>query len=197
MLVPSTKITQRKILKTFDEAAEPSKESVAPVHDEPLNILVVGDRQFTDTLLAHRLSLHFPQVEAGAIPRALSIHTTMLPKPADVRALRWLENFLAPGIKRSSVDWGRYLLAQEIGAERAQTEVAAPSLSRFAKVRRTASQLAFAVHWLASAFHRLVAKFRSKSELAPNSIPLDGGRATRILRWIRSRLPGSRLVTRE
>ncbi|BEI92744.1 uncharacterized protein CcaverHIS019_0503720 [Cutaneotrichosporon cavernicola] len=57
--------------------------------EEPLRVLVVGDRQFTDVLLARRLEMY--GVKASAIL------TTDLPQPADVRLLRKLENYLAPG----------------------------------------------------------------------------------------------------
>ncbi|CAK9781312.1 hypothetical protein CC85DRAFT_312576 [Cutaneotrichosporon oleaginosum] len=65
------------------EEAKPATE------DEALRVLVVGDRQFTDVLLARRLELY------GA--HASAILTTALPQPADVRPLRKLEHYLAPG----------------------------------------------------------------------------------------------------
>ncbi|KIR43361.1 hypothetical protein I307_03557 [Cryptococcus deuterogattii 99/473] len=67
-----------------------------------LRILVIGDRLFTDTLLADRLSRRLPPLPATtpdvpSTPRVLSIYTTSLPQPRDVRPLRWLEEKLSQG----------------------------------------------------------------------------------------------------
>nr|ODN86520.1 HAD phosphatase, family IIIA [Cryptococcus depauperatus CBS 7841] len=64
---------------------------------ENLRILVIGDRLFTDTLLANRLSscLLSHESESSHLPRVLSIYTTSLPQPRDVRILRWVEERLS------------------------------------------------------------------------------------------------------
>jgi phosphatidylglycerophosphatase GEP4 len=73
----------------------------------PLRILVIGDRLFTDTLLAHRLSRLLPRQPS---PSVLSIHTTLLPQPNDVRLLRWVEDKLSKGrLRAGPVDWSRYV----------------------------------------------------------------------------------------
>lgn len=103
---------------------------------ESLRILVIGDRLFTDTLLANRLAklLASPtiskskkgessppsppipspsssQSSSSAVPSVISIHTTLLPQPKDVRLLRWLEHRLSKGrIRTGTTDWGRYIL---------------------------------------------------------------------------------------
>ena len=69
-------------------------EDIAP--NQPLRILVVGDRLATDVLLARRLSKHlastsnFPGLPED-LPPTISIITTELFKRRDVRILRWLE----------------------------------------------------------------------------------------------------------
>ena len=65
-------------------------DAVESKAEEPLRILVVGDRLFTDTLLAHRLSVTLPK-PTDSLPSVLSIHTTTLPQSNDVRFLRWVE----------------------------------------------------------------------------------------------------------
>ena len=69
------------------------------VMEQP-RIVVIGDRLFTDTLLAHQLGLQL-QLDEGygssSAPNVLSIHTTLLPQPNDVRILRWLEDILSRG----------------------------------------------------------------------------------------------------
>lgn len=57
----------------------------------PLRLLVVGDRLFTDTLLARQLDRHLPPASV------LSIQTTDLPQPNDVVPLRKLEERLTRG----------------------------------------------------------------------------------------------------
>lgn len=71
------------------QARKDSEDQKPATADEALRILVVGDRQFTDVLLARRLELYGAQ--------ATAVLTTALPQPADVRPLRRLENYLAPG----------------------------------------------------------------------------------------------------
>lgn len=83
MKIQSTAEIQSKSKTRKREEAKPETQ------DEPLRIVVVGDRQFTDVLLARRLEKK--GVEASAIL------TTDLPYPNDVRLLRKLENYLAPG----------------------------------------------------------------------------------------------------
>lgn len=84
-------------------------ESTDRQAEEPLRILVVGDRLFTDTLLAHRLSVMLPK-PATSLPSVLSIHTTTLPQPKDVRFLRWIEDKLSQRrLKEGKTDWGRYV----------------------------------------------------------------------------------------
>lgn len=84
-------------------------ESTDSRAEEPLRILVIGDRLFTDTLLAHRLSVTLPK-PANSLPSVLSIHTTTLPQPNDVRFLRWIEDKLSKGrLKEGPTDWGRYV----------------------------------------------------------------------------------------
>jgi phosphatidylglycerophosphatase GEP4 len=65
------------------------REELPETEGEALRVLVVGDRQFTDVLLARRLELY------GVA--ATAVLTTALPQPADVRPLRRLEAYLAPG----------------------------------------------------------------------------------------------------
>lgn len=70
---------------------------------EPLRVLVVGDRKFTDVLLARRLAL-YPDVVA------LSIQTTDLPQPKDVKLLRKLEDRLAgPKEDPAGAPWEAYV----------------------------------------------------------------------------------------
>ncbi|WWD09376.1 hypothetical protein V865_007499 [Kwoniella europaea PYCC6329] len=77
------------------EADSKQKKEVGVGVDD-LKILVIGDRLFTDTLLSHRLSLHLPKrKEEGVLPSVLSIYTTSLPQPKDVRILRWIEERLS------------------------------------------------------------------------------------------------------
>lgn len=106
---------------------------------EDLRILVIGDRMMTDTLLANRLANYLssstsstssisssssssspssntsalPSIAASAstipLPSVLSIHTTLLLQPKDVRPLRYIEEKLTRGrVREDSTDWGRY-----------------------------------------------------------------------------------------
>ncbi|WOO78428.1 Phosphatidylglycerophosphatase GEP4, mitochondrial [Vanrija pseudolonga] len=78
------------------EKLPPPEEEPAPTAPpatpSPLRLLVVGDRLFTDTLLARRLDKYLPA--PGSV---LSIQTTDLPQPNDVRPLRALEERLTRG----------------------------------------------------------------------------------------------------
>lgn len=60
----------------------------------PLRILVVGDRLFTDVLLARRLDTLLPPT-AAPLPPALSVVTTALPQPRDLRLVRRIESWLS------------------------------------------------------------------------------------------------------
>lgn len=86
----SKEVTDRKEEVKMEE----QREEEGSVDD--LRILVIGDRLFTDTLLAHRLSLLLPTANPSE-PNIISIHTTSLPQPNDVRFLRWLEETLSRG----------------------------------------------------------------------------------------------------
>lgn len=83
------------------------------MRDDPLRILVVGDRFATDVLLARRLSRHlsstseFP-ASPEDLPPTISIITTELFKRRDVRILRWLEKTWARmGDRPSAVERGK------------------------------------------------------------------------------------------
>jgi phosphatidylglycerophosphatase GEP4 len=95
-----------------DAPPPPPPATTAPVPPEPLRIVVVGDRLFTDTLQARELDRHLP---ASPVPATLSIQTTDLPQPNDVRFLRWLEDWLsgyklAHGGRTGGVAWDTYLI---------------------------------------------------------------------------------------
>jgi phosphatidylglycerophosphatase GEP4 len=84
-------------------AAEEAKEK------DDLRLLVIGDRLFTDTLLAHRMSKILPKSSPVA-PSVISIHTTGLLDPKDVRVLRWLEKKLSGDkLRAGPVDWSRFV----------------------------------------------------------------------------------------
>ena len=88
---------------------QPVESKTVETKEEP-RILVIGDRLFTDTLLAHRLSKYMKKDPADPVPKVLSIYTTTLPKPKDVLFLRWIEAKLSRGqIKAGTTDWGRYV----------------------------------------------------------------------------------------
>lgn len=206
MLIPSPKVKQRKITLSIDPPVQVMPEAPASKTDEPLRILVVGDRQFTDSLLAHRLSLHFPKPDLDS-PRVISIHTTLLPNPSDVRALRWLENFLSSGIRRSQVDWGRYILSHEYGTEAVEPNVTPAAPTWWSRTKKVWAMTVAASRSTVAGVKWVIAKFRQKpaaastSDLPPNSLPLDAPvdtrRAAKILTWLRSRLPGSKVITQE
>lgn len=131
--------------KAQEKTAEKSKAEATPARLEKerkkdaLRILVIGDRLFTDTLLANRLALHLKRqvktqnttsvvvpndpsspssanppisaIETPRIPSVISIHTTLLPQPKDVRVLRWIEDKLTRGrLRPGMIDWGRYII---------------------------------------------------------------------------------------
>ena len=107
---------------TTEEVGSASK--MDKVEKEDLRILVIGDRMFTDTLLANRLSKLIPTPSpatptpttstqtaspATTLPSVLSIHTTLLLQPSDVRLLRWIEELLTRGrVREGPIDWARY-----------------------------------------------------------------------------------------
>lgn len=92
---------------------------------EDLRILVIGDRLFTDTLLANRLARILPRpttetnnndaaitpASTTPVPSVISIHTTSLPQPKDVRLLRWVEDKLTKSrVREGPIDYGRYII---------------------------------------------------------------------------------------
>jgi hypothetical protein len=101
------------VVETRDAAAQPEKPHASErafIPDAPLRILVIGDRKFTDTLQARELDTY---LGASPFPSTLSIQTTNLPQPADVRILRRLENWLAGpdlahGGSAGGVTWSQY-----------------------------------------------------------------------------------------
>ncbi|KAK4688839.1 phosphatidylglycerophosphatase GEP4, partial [Tremellales sp. Uapishka_1] len=107
------------------------KEEKKEQERERLRILVVGDRLFTDTLLARRLSLYLPEAKKDdPVPSVLSIQTMTLPQPKDVRILRWLEDRLtASKLKESAIDWNRYIVPS-YGSSEPEVEVSAPPAAR-------------------------------------------------------------------
>lgn len=103
---PSMLSTRRPSTALQTPAPSPEPDTRPIVHRTPLDhpkILVIGDRLATDVLLARRLGAYYPrttrageqteQVETKLSDRlpALSIITTQLFKPSDLRLLRWLE----------------------------------------------------------------------------------------------------------
>ena len=123
----TTGVAQRKVTaSSTPTTAVPNERVSAPTftQDETTEeiltnpkILVIGDRLFTDIVLADRLSRLLPYNPpsssaslASAIPSVLSIYTTSLPQPNDVRPLRWLESTLSRGqVKSGSTDWSRFV----------------------------------------------------------------------------------------
>ena len=83
-------------LSSRDDADGDRKDS-----EEELRMVVIGDRAFTDVLLAKRIerllgSQHDTTPDGRELPpRVLAVQTTELPMPRDVRVLRWLEGRLA------------------------------------------------------------------------------------------------------
>lgn len=110
------------------ESSKGGKEDVlAQKQQEDLRILVIGDRLFTDTLLAHRLSRYLPSKDERNV---LSIHTTLLPQPNDVRFLRWIEEKLSRGrLREGQTDWGRYVRDPYGGVPRLSEIEAVPRLT--------------------------------------------------------------------
>lgn len=85
------------------EAREAGLKLPATHDEEPLRVLVVGDRKFTDVLLARRLAL-YPDVVT------LSIQNTAIPQPKDVRFLRRFEDWLAgPKDDPAGAPWEGYI----------------------------------------------------------------------------------------
>jgi phosphatidylglycerophosphatase GEP4 len=122
-----------------EEVAHEKREETTTVshsaqeEQEPLRILVIGDRMMTDTLLSNRLAKLLPAPSTTPtsaqpttitpspipIPSVISIHTTLLPQPKDVRLLRWLEEKLSKSqLRPGPIDWARYTIptAAEISA---------------------------------------------------------------------------------
>lgn len=100
---------ERSAEKTVNEkAGQKAGRLGGDVGGEELRLAVIGDRLLTDTLLAHRLSLHLPPSNPGSggelTPRVVSIHVTQLPEPRDVRFLRWIEERLSGGLTKGAVD---------------------------------------------------------------------------------------------
>jgi phosphatidylglycerophosphatase GEP4 len=90
----------------------------APGPTPPVRLLVIGDRLFTDTLLANRLR------KALGPDNVVSIQTTSLPLPSDVRFLRWIEARLSRNrLRTGKEDWGRFVIRDdaEEAASRAET----------------------------------------------------------------------------
>jgi hypothetical protein len=118
-----------EIVKERDEG----KVEKVKVEEEEVRVIVIGDRRFTDVLLANRLRTALPPTipksttathEESVIPstisvpsskpqdRVLSILTTDLPQPNDLRPIRYLENTLSQNLLRvGTEDWGRYTLS--------------------------------------------------------------------------------------
>jgi phosphatidylglycerophosphatase GEP4 len=104
---------------TPESTTSPAESTPAPApaaaSSDALRILVVGDRLFTDTLLARRLDMY---LGSSPSPPTLSIQTTDLPQPNDVRALRRLENWLS-GHKlahdghTAGIAWSQFVLPTE------------------------------------------------------------------------------------
>ncbi|OWT41006.1 hypothetical protein C362_01220 [Cryptococcus neoformans Bt1] len=98
---------------------------------EDLRILVIGDRLFTDTLLADRLSRHLRPLsattpEVPSIPRVLSIYTTSLPQPRDVRLLRWLEEKFSQG--KTKGDYSKFTIEENVLSSAADAPTTVPSI---------------------------------------------------------------------
>jgi hypothetical protein len=88
-------------------------EEVEKVEEE-VKVVVIGDRQFTDILMAHRLRLalppSIPTTGGSKQDRVISILTTHLPQPNDVIPLRWLEKALSRSkLRKGSEDWGKFV----------------------------------------------------------------------------------------
>ncbi|KAL7423825.1 hypothetical protein Q5752_001409 [Cryptotrichosporon argae] len=110
-----------------DDDSEPER---APADDEagadPLRIVVIGDRLFTDTLLAQQLR-RLVDSPGPARPAVLAVHTTELPV-RDVGVLRWLETTLSRGrlARANGVDWAAFDLDRRAAqAKRAEADAGA------------------------------------------------------------------------
>ncbi|WWD17932.1 hypothetical protein CI109_102377 [Kwoniella shandongensis] len=111
--------------KMTEAEAEGKEKNQTHSPNEPLRLVVIGDRLFTDTLLAHRLGLHLRSTTStshsksrtypNSLPPVLSIHTTSLPEAKDVRLLRWVEEKLTRGgrTKGDATQFARFLLKEE------------------------------------------------------------------------------------
>lgn len=84
-------------------APVPGTARGAAADKSALRVLVVGDRLFTDVLLARRLEKY------GV--RALAVQTTALPMPNDVRLLRRFEEWLSGrAMSPQAPMWARYVI---------------------------------------------------------------------------------------
>lgn len=115
-------------ISSTDRAHTLSKETLTA---EDLRLLVIGDRLFTDTLLADRLSRHLPPLSAAipdvpSIPRVLSIYTTSLPQPRDVRLLRWLEEKISQG--KTKGDYSKFITEENVLSSAADVSTTVPSI---------------------------------------------------------------------
>jgi phosphatidylglycerophosphatase GEP4 len=104
-----------KVAVDLEQASDSEKASSRVGYagsDEPPKIVVIGDRLFTDTLLAHRLRLHLGKGKESE--DVISIHTTRLPQPQDVRILRWIEERLAgKRLRQGKIDWSRFIMSPD------------------------------------------------------------------------------------
>ncbi|KAK8865883.1 hypothetical protein IAR55_001031 [Kwoniella newhampshirensis] len=166
-----------------EDSQQGNKAQVRPP-TEPLRLVVIGDRLFTDTLLAHRLSLYLrPLSKSTLLPTVLSIHTTSLPEPKDVRALRWLEEKLTRGRTKGGEDYSRFILQEE--------EVGLP-VEKEASSSRIPSRLS-ALRWLTPARWREI-------QVPPMTwhprtwkpLPLAAGTGRLLSRGARSLIRGGR-----
>ncbi|ORY28995.1 mitochondrial PGP phosphatase-domain-containing protein [Naematelia encephala] len=126
--------TQAPRTKTVEKDEE-KEGSVVGENDEhkqareDLRIIVIGDRLFTDMILAHRLSLYLPRPNNARDQRVISIQTTQLPDPSEARLLRWIENKLSRRrIKLGQVDWGRYVFDPQADSK---AEIRSPGVRRW------------------------------------------------------------------
>ena len=101
----SDKMAHEEATATGDSPSQGRTTALSDAGDS-LRVLVVGDRLFTDTLLADRLSRLLPNTKSRSV---LSIHTTALPEP-DVPMLRWIEDRVTGGrLKANSAEWQQYV----------------------------------------------------------------------------------------
>ncbi|EIW72653.1 hypothetical protein M231_06553 [Tremella mesenterica] len=95
------------------DAAE--KRKFGEKKEEELKILVIGDRLFTDTLLAWRLSLLLPPSTLSSLPNVISIHTVSLPE-VDQQLVRLLETILSLGKLKPTppgINWEKFIRPTE------------------------------------------------------------------------------------